>query len=232
MAPMYWACAELLGTVSEIASARSSLPMAGELRANIEQQLSTMMERARSAGILTDDIIEAQYALVALIDEQLARAQGWPGQAEWRTKPLQLIRFNENTAGENFFRRLAMLEGQPHRVHVMQVYVLCLAVGFQGRYAVMGGEGLAAIYDRVASHVAQASGPDIPSPHGEPRDTRSIFKREAPIVRLGAGIFGGALLVFIILKVVLALQVRETTQRMHDYASSPSGRPAPERSAR
>ena len=121
MAPMYWACAELLGTVSEIASARSSLPMAGELRANIEQQLSTMMERARSAGILTDDIIEAQYALVALIDEQLARAQGWPGQAEWRTKPLQLIRFNENTAGENFFRRLAMLEGQPHRVHVLQV---------------------------------------------------------------------------------------------------------------
>jgi len=232
MAPMYWACAELLGTVSEIASARASLPMAAELRANIEQQLSTMMERARSAGILVDDIIDAQYALVALVDEQLARAQGWPGQAEWRTKPLQLIRFNENTAGENFFRRLAMLEGQPHRVHVMQVYALCLAVGFQGRYAVMGGEGLAPIYDRVLSHVMQASGPDGPSPHGEARDTRSVFKREAPIVRLGIGIFGGALLVFIVLKLVLALQVRDTTHRMHDYASSPSGRPAPERSAR
>jgi type VI secretion system protein ImpK len=220
MASMYWACTDLLGMVPELVAAHGSLPMPSELRSTVEQQLSTMMDRARSAGILPEDIVEAQYAIVALIDELLARVHGWPGQGEWRTRPLQLIRFNENTAGENFFRRLSVLEGQPHRVHVLQIYFLCMAVGFQGRYAVTGGEGLAPIYDRVGARVAQASGADIISPRGEPREGRGILQFEAPLVRLGLGLFGMALLVFIVLRVVLGMQVREATRPMHDFANA------------
>lgn len=219
MAPMYWACTDLLGLIPELVSTRASLPMPGELRSTVEQQLATMMDRARAAGVLPEDIVEAQYAIVALIDELLARVHGWSGQAEWRTRPLQLIHFNENTAGENFFRRLSMLEGQPHRAHVLQIYFLCMAVGFQGRYAVAGGEGLAPIFERIGARVAQASGPDSISPHGEPKDRRGLLQFEAPLVRVGLGCFGAALLVFIILRVVLTMQVREATRPMHDYAN-------------
>jgi type VI secretion system protein ImpK len=229
MVPMYWACADLLGLVPELAAARGSLPSAGELRATLEQQLSAMMKRATDAGIVPDDVIEAQYALVALIDEFLARMQGWPGLAEWRTKPLQLLRFNENTAGENFFRRLVTLEGQPHRIHVLQVYWLCLAVGFQGRYAVAGSEGLAAIYERVGARVAHACGPDALSPHGEPRDRQRAFELEMPIVRVGIGFFGFALLVFVVLRIVLSIQLRDATRPMQEFAKSPSNAPAAER---
>ena len=229
MAPMYWACTDLLGTIPDLVSARGSLPMPAALRSTVEQQLSTMMDRARSAGILPEDIVEAQYAIVALIDELLARVHGWPGQAEWRTRPLQLIRFNENTAGENFYRRLSMLEGQPHRVHVLQIYFLCMAVGFQGRYAVTGGEGLAPIYDRVGARVAQASGPDAISPHGEPKEGRGILQFEAPLVRLGLGFFVVALLVFIVFRVVLGMQVRDATRPMHDYANANGANGAPEK---
>jgi type VI secretion system protein ImpK len=219
MAPMYWACADLLGLVPELAAARGGLPMPSELRATLEQQLSTVMTRARDAGIVPEDVIEAQYALVALVDEFLARVHGWPGQVEWRTKPLQLVRFNENTAGENFFRRMTALEGQPHRVHVLQIYFLCMAVGFQGRYAVAGGEGLAAIYERVGARVAQACGGDVISPHGDPRDDRGVLRLEMPIVRVGLGFFGFALLVFVVLRVVLGMQVRDTTRSMRDYTN-------------
>ena len=220
MAPMYWACTDLLGMIPELASARGSLPMPSELRSAVERQLSTMGERARYAGIVPEDILEAQYAIVALIDELLARVQGWPGQAEWRTRPLQFTRFNENTAGENFFRRLAILEEQPHRAHVLQIYFLCMAVGFQGRHAVTGGDGLAAIYDRVGMRVAQASGPDVISPRGEPNERRGMLQFEAPLVRLGLGFFGAALLVFIVLRVALSIQVREATRPMRDYATA------------
>ena len=220
MAPMYWAAADLLGMVADLASARGALPTPASLRSTVEQQLSTMMDRARSAGVLPEDIVEAQYAIVALIDEQLARVQGWPGQSEWRTRPLQLIRFNENTAGENCYGRLSRLEGQPHRAHVLQIYFLCMAAGFQGRYAVAGGEGLAPIYDRVGARVAQASGPDAVSPHGEPREGRGILQREAPLVRLGLGFFALALLVFIVLRVVLGMQERDATRPMRDYANA------------
>jgi len=220
MAPMYWAATDLLDMIPSLVAARGALPTASDLRRTVEQQLSTMMDRARSAGIVPEDVADAQYAIIALVDELLASVQGWPGQAEWRTRPLQLIRFNENTAGENFFRRLSMLEGQPHRVHVMQIYFLCMAVGFRGRYAVTGGDGLAPIYDRVGARIAQASGPDSISPHGEPREARSIFKFEAPLVRLGAGFFAIALLVFIVLRLVLSMQVRDATRPMQDYAST------------
>ena len=220
MAPMYWACTDLLGTIPDLASPRGALPTPAALRSTVEQQLSTMMDRARSAGILPEDILEAQYAIVALIDELLARAQGWPGQAEWRTRPLQLIRFNENTAGENFYRRLGVLEGQPHRAHVLQVYFLCMAIGFQGRFAVSGGEGLAPIYERVGVRVAEASGPDGISPHGEPDEGRGLLRREAPLLRLGLGFFALALLVFIAFRVVLGMQVRDAARPMHDYANA------------
>lgn len=219
MAAMYWACADLLGMVSGLGVERS-LPTPAELRNVVMQQLATMMHRAQSAGILPEDVVEAQYAIVALIDELLARVHGWSGQAEWRTRPLQLLRFNENTAGENFFRRLAMLETQPHRAHVLQIYFLSMAVGFQGTYAVYGGEGLAPIYERVGARVAQASGADAISPHGEPRESRGILRAEAPLVRLALGFFGIALFVFIVLRVVLAWQVSDATRPMHDYATA------------
>jgi len=220
MAPMYWACTDLLGMIPDLMAARGTLPMASELRSTVEYQLGAMMERARAAAILPEDIVEAQYAIVALIDELLARVHGWPGQAEWRTRPLQLIRFNENTAGENFFRRLATLEGQPHRVHVLQIYYLCMAVGFQGRFAFTQGEGLAATYDRVGSRVAEGCAPDVISPHGEPREKAALLKGEAPLVKIGLGFFGLALVLFVILRVILGVQVRDTTRPMQVYASA------------
>jgi type VI secretion system protein ImpK len=226
MGPMYWAAADVLASLPELAQSGPNLPSPNELRAQIGQQLATMAERARNAGILPEDVTEAQYALVALIDEILARASGWAGQGEWRMRPLQLARFNENTAGENFFRRLTMLEGQPHRAHVLQIYFLCMAMGYQGRYVVTGGEGLAAIYERVGAQVSRSLWADTISPHGEPRERRGLLQTEAPLVRLGLGAFALALVVFVTLRVALGLEVRSVTRPMHAYAKSSLPTPA------
>ncbi len=220
MTPMYWAAADILASLPELAQSGPNLPSPHELRGQIGVQLTTMAERARNAGILPEDVTEAQYALVALIDEILARASGWAGQGEWRMRPLQLARFNENTAGENFFRRLTLLEGQPHRAHVLQIYFLCMAMGYQGRYVVTGGEGLAAIYERVGAQVSRSLWADAISPHGEPRERRGLLQTEAPLVRLGVGAFALALVVFVTLRVALGLEVRSVTRPMHAYAKS------------
>lgn len=218
MAAMYWACSDVLGMVPYLIATQTSLPSPQELRKTVEQVLATMMERARSSGIAPEDAADAQYAIVALIDEALANARGWLGHSEWRAKPLQLARFNENTAGENFFRRLAVLETQPHRVHVLQIYFLCMAIGFQGRFAISGGEGLAPIYERIGGRVGQALGSDVISPHGEPTEPRGILRAEAPLVRIGLGCFGLALLVFAVLRIALEVQVHEAVRPMRDYA--------------
>ena len=219
MAPLYWSCAELFGIASDVKGGHVPFASAVDLRNVVDRELATMMDRARSAGVTTDDILESQYALVALLDEVIVRAP-WAGQGEWRIKPLQLLRFNENTAGENFFRRLATLEGQPHRVHVLQIYYLCMAVGFQGRFAFTQGEGLAATYDRVGSRVAEGCAPDVISPHGEPREKAALLKGEAPLVKIGLGFFGLALVLFVILRAVLGLEVRSAAKPMEEYSTT------------
>ena len=220
MPAMYWAASDLLGMIPDLIAAGTALPPPSELRNTVGRLHSTMMDRARSAGILPEDVAEAQYAIVALVDELLARVNGWKGHTEWRTMPLQLVRFNENTAGENFFRRLAILERQPHRVHVLQIYFLCMAVGFQGRYAVAGGDGLAQTFERVGARVAHASGPEAISPNGEPRERRGVLAAEAPLVRIGLAAFGLALLLFLGLRLALGVQVRGATKPMQAYATT------------
>lgn len=219
MAPLYWACHELFGIASDVKSGQIPFSSATDLRNVIDRELASMMERARTAGVLTDDIVEAQYALVALLDEVLVRAP-WVGQGEWRIKPLQLLRFNENTAGENFFRRLQTLEGQPHRVHVLQIYYLCMAVGFQGRFAITHGEGLGATYDRVGSRVAEACGPDVISPHGEPSGKAPLLRAEAPLVKIALGFFVLAIVLLLVLRAVLGLEVRSASKPMDEWSSS------------
>jgi len=230
MAPMYWACVDVLSIASELPTAPANVLDASALRGYFDAELRKMAERARAGGVVPEDIVDAQYALIALLDEQIGRAHGWPGRPQWQANPLQLAYFGENTAGENFFRRMHVLESQPHRIHVLQIYLLCMAIGFQGRYGIPGGDGgnMAPIYNRVATIVAHASGPDVVSPHGEATDARGFFHREKPLIRIGLGVFGVSLLLFLAFKVILVLQVREATQRMHDYAdttSHPTARP-------
>jgi type VI secretion system protein ImpK len=120
-------------------------------------------------------------------------------------QPLQLIYFNENTAGEGFFQRMAALQNQPQRAHVLEIYYLCLCLGFQGQYAVRGGEGLGPIVDQLGARLSATTGnSDIISPHGEPREAfRGLMRREMPLVGLSIAFFALAVVVFLILKLVL-----------------------------
>jgi type VI secretion system protein ImpK len=218
---MYWACTEVLSIAAMIPNAsQDKLNDAGR-RNYYGSALQRMAERARAVGAVPEDIVDAQYALVALLDEQLARAHTKLGQPQWQAAPLQFAYFGENTAGENFFRRMNILESQPHRIHVLQIYFLCMTIGFLGRYGIQGAEGsIAPIYDRIATIMAHVSGSDVISPHGEATDARGFLHREKPLIRIGLGVFSIALVVFLTFKVVLVLQVREATQRMHAYANT------------
>ena len=218
--PMYWACADLLTLASQLGLGATP-PAAPELRNHLSRLFSEMHARALAAGIVAEDAFDAAYAMMALFDEILTQAR-WPGRAEWQTAPLQFVHFRENIAGENFFRRVDVLLRQPHRAHVLLVYFLCIGLGFQGRYAVGGGAGLAQVYEAIGTSVGYALPPaDVVSPHGEPADAvRGLLQREAPIVRLALGCLLFALLVFGGLRLVLSSQVASAVQPMHDFAGS------------
>jgi type VI secretion system protein ImpK len=245
--PMYQACADLLTLAAQLGQGASP-PPSSELRRHLQSLFAAMNAKARAWGISPEDASDASFAIVALLDEILVQTS-WPGKLEWQSSPLQFVYFNENTAGESFFRRAHFLLGQPHRAHVLQIYFYCLALGFQGRYAVGalgggpggmpgmpgphahagGGAGLAAAYDQIAAALSPHILPsETLSPHGEPPDAgRSFFQREAPIVKVSLGIFALAIVAFVVLRISLTSQLAGATAPMREYAATPAPRGGP-----
>ena len=224
---MYWACSDPLTLASQLSSARE-LPSPDVLQRRISTLFDQMHRKCREAGFADDDANEAKYAISAFADEQILRSQ-WPGRNQWMAQPLQLLYFNENTAGEGFFKRMASLQAQPQRSHVLEIFYLCLCLGFQGQYAVRGGEGTGVIIDQVSSQLSAASGGgESISPHGEPREAfRGLMRRELPLVGLSIAFFVLALVVFVLLKLVLAGSVSSAASDMVKGTPSAAATQAP-----
>lgn len=219
---MYWSAGEVLQLAAQLAEAQD-LPAPDVLRRRIATLLEDMDRRGLEAGIQKRDLDDAKYAVVAFIDEQLFRAP-WPGRQQWMLEPLQLVYFNENTAGEGFFTRLEALERDPGRLHVLEVYYLCLALGFQGKYAVRGGDGLAAVVDQLNGQLARAlpQGETL-SPHGAPAEaTRGRARREAPTLVIAGGLVALAIFVFVVFKLTLVSATSDATAQMKAAAAAAS----------
>jgi type VI secretion system protein ImpK len=215
---MYWACSDLLTLASQLGLGALPPPPA-ELRARIDRLFGEMRTRASAAGVSHEDVADAAYALAALLDELLLLSGHWPGRGEWQASPLQYVYFHENTAGDGFFRRTEALLQQPQRAHVLLVYFLCLAMGFQGRYAISGGAGAAgvqAFYDAVAAVAAQSL-PKVRglSPRGEPPDVgRTLLRRESPFVRAAIAFLVIAVIAFVALRAVLSFDTGAAVRAM------------------
>jgi type VI secretion system protein ImpK len=86
-----------------------------------------------SKDLRVGDSQAVKYALAALVDESFSTSKTDIGE------PLQLTFFGEHRAGEGFYNRLAVIR-QKGIVHVLEVYYLCLQLGFIGMFIVEGIE--------------------------------------------------------------------------------------------
>ena len=74
---------------------------------------------------------QARYAVCAWIDEKVLGST-WNFKGRWRPELLQRVFYRSADAGDQFFRRLNGLAA--HEKGIREVYYLCLALGFKGRY--------------------------------------------------------------------------------------------------
>ncbi|MBL4689246.1 MAG: DotU family type IV/VI secretion system protein [Nannocystaceae bacterium] len=98
-----------------------------------------MISRGKALKMAESDLADITYAVVAFADEL---AQRKPGAVcdFWNQRPLQLHYFGENIAGDGFFDKLNRILADPKRTEVLSVYHVTLQFGFEGRYAIRGGE--------------------------------------------------------------------------------------------
>lgn len=225
MAAMYWASGDLLALACQLA--QGAVPSSAvQLRTNLADLFAQMRAKGSAAGIVPEDLADATYAIMALFDEILVQTN-WPGRGEWQSSPLQFEHFHENTAGENFFRRAEAFSQQPHRAHVLQIYFICLCLGFQGRYGMGQAAELESFQRRISAAVSASTLPsDILSPHGTPPDAgRSLLQREAPIARLGLACLAAAFVIFCLLLLARTVQLSRALEPMRVYRHASSELP-------
>jgi len=217
---IYWPSAPALILATQIPTA-GMLPAPHDLRQRIIDVLDRMVGAARAARVPEAEIAEARYALVAFIDEQILKS-AWPGRVEWMNQPLQLVLYREVTAGENFFGRMRALLNHGGQEFALEIYYLCLALGFRGAYGISGNAaGLASFTEAARERIAHK----LPSaaklsPSALPRDrARAARGNRGALIGLLAGCAVIILAVLIGLRWSLHSSVGEAIRAMPTQAA-------------
>jgi type VI secretion system protein ImpK len=147
------------------------------------QFLDDFGRNARRRNAAPDDVDAAIYAFCAAVDEIILRS-GFAIRDAWERRPLQLQLFGDQLAGEHFFERLERLRerGSAH-VEALEVFHMCLLLGFQGRYILEGTEKLNYLTARLGDEIAHMKGRRGGfAPHAErPDQIRHKLRSDLPL---------------------------------------------------
>lgn len=169
------------------------------LAAQLDTLLGAAQQQALDQGHTPDEVREALYAIAAWTDETLLTCP-WPAAEGWQRHLLQRRLFGVSNAGIGFYERFEKLSAAQGQAEA--VYLMCLALGFSGRYGHGGNASERDFLQRAALQRAldgAAAGIDgaallFPAgyaPGAEPARTR-LRPRWMPS-RLAVGVVTGSL---------------------------------------
>lgn len=199
-----WPAAPPAGTRAAAAETRrmTEIGLADEaaLKEKVHAYLAEFDREARKLRAAGDDIEAAKYAYCAALDEIILGAQLAMSEF-WQKRPLQLVVFGDQLAGEHFFDRLEALRVKGvARVQALQVFHMCLLMGFKGRHAHEAGDRLNYLTARLGEEIAHMKGKSRGfAPRAErPDQIVNKLRGEVPLWALSAvfalialGVYGG-----------------------------------------
>lgn len=176
---------------SQVAGLRapgSSVKVREDFRERLLEAFDDLERKAFERQIPMVMLKDAKYALAAYVDEAVLGSD-WPGREAWMGRPLQLEMFGDHVAGEGFFERLVHLrQGGEANLDVIELYYVCLQLGFEGIYKVRGLEQLMALQVDLRSQIEGYRGVTDPrlAPQGVSREgILSRVRREVPYWVIG-----------------------------------------------
>src|ERR1043165_5864366 len=174
-------CGDLLAFALQLK--RSTDPGDAEvMRQKIDEQFRALETKARQSDVPQEDVQQAKYAIAAFIDEMILTSN-WGLKDSWADRPLQLTYFNDFSAGEEFYNKVEALRAAKKN-SVLEVYYLCLALGFRGKYVdLQGMEKKKVLIDSLLREIrgtAPTTGTGGLSPSWQPPDTSKGLGRTFP----------------------------------------------------
>ena len=127
---------DVLTVISRLRSGGQIPPDAESFRASVKHLLDRSASEASAAGYDERAITMAGFAVIAFLDETALNTQH-PVFRDWQQRPLQEEIFEGFLGGEIFFTNLEeLLRGRDSETvgDVLEVHLLCLLLGFRGRF--------------------------------------------------------------------------------------------------
>jgi type VI secretion system protein ImpK len=179
---------EVLTAVVRLRTNRQVVTDAELFRGQMREALNAADREARNRGYTAEQIRLAVFSVVAFLDESILNLQQ-PVFAQWPRKPLQEELFGVHVAGEIFFNNLQRLLGQQdsHELaDVLEVHLLCLLLGFRGRYGMGGLCELRAVIDSIAEKIRRVRGysPDLSPTWAIPPGAVQVTRSDPWVKRL------------------------------------------------
>lgn len=168
---------------------RQAVVSADSFRAQMMQAIAMAEQDARSRGYNAEDLKEAKFALVAFLDESALGCRN-PAFSDWHRLPVQAQLYGHQLAGELFFQELQKTMSRSDSAEtadLLEVYYLCLLLGFKGRYA--AGGDLRSIMAAIQEKIRRVRGPSsMLSPRGAiPADAVRLVQSDPWLKRLMIG---------------------------------------------
>jgi type VI secretion system protein ImpK len=151
---------EVLTAIERLRANRQGVTDANAFRHHTREAIKTAAGQALAAGYPADDAKLATFAVVAFLDESVLNSRN-PIFADWARQPLQEELFGTHIAGEVFFQNLQQLLGRSDAhdlADLLEIYYLCLLLGFGGRYSVGNRGELTQVMNMTAEKIRRIRG--------------------------------------------------------------------------
>jgi len=159
-ANLAWVYQELLTAIVRLRFNRQSVPNADVFRGNMRELIRLAAQNAQALGYSSENVKLVTYAVVAFLDESVLVSRN-PVFAAWAGKPMQEELFGQSLAGNTFYEGIQSLLA--HRdsgevADMLEVFYLCLLLGYRGRYGVANSGELHAIMESINDKLRRVRG--------------------------------------------------------------------------
>ena len=146
---------ELFTAIMRLRARRQEVNNADVFRSQVLRSIKTAEEASRARGYTDGDIKLAVFAVVAFLDESLLNLR-LPVFNDWVRRPLQEEMFGRHVAGEVFFDHVQELlerRDSEETADVLEVYYLCLLLGYLGRFSISSKGDLRVLMDKTSDKI-------------------------------------------------------------------------------
>ena len=181
---------EILTVITRLRMSRQAVMDTGAFRSSMKTAVTAAQADATRKGYTPEGARLATFAVVAFLDESVENTND-PNFADWSRHSMQEELFGDPTSGEIFFQcidRLVARTDSPEDADVLEVFALCLLLGYRGRYSMSGPDGVRAAVTSILEKVQRIRGPRRLAPDWTPGQDAVLQPPRDPWVR--ALIFG------------------------------------------